>query len=60
MEIRDLEIEDNHGWKGLVTIDDLWNTLLTNGTITLAERIRVKELSHEDQQIELEKYERTE
>jgi hypothetical protein len=41
---------------GLVTIDDVWNTLLFNGKIDLSERLRVKKLSHEDQQKELEKY----
>lgn len=51
-----LEFTVYKGWYGLTTINDIWLDLLVKKYINWDEFDRVRELSHEEQQKELEKY----
>lgn len=47
---------ESKNWKGLTTINDVWDNLAHRLVITMEERERIRKLSNEEQQQELRKY----
>jgi len=51
------EIYEGNNWDGLKTIKDCWTELYEKGIITYEIKEKMHQLSHVEQQEELEKYE---
>lgn len=56
MKVQGFNIIKTNNWNGLRTIKDIWIELYKKGIITYKEKVKMPQLSHVEQQKELEKY----